>query len=154
MKLALAALALSLVACGGARSTFQVRTAPGFVEVKQAGGAYDYRAIAPDGVAVAVRSVEVDRGTDAGFWEHATVLRMRELDGYALLGSREVRSLDGTVGRELVFGHDEEGKPYEYRMRLFVRGDRLLVVEAGGAKDSVERWRASVDWMLGSVRLD
>jgi hypothetical protein len=148
-------LALALSGCArGSRSTFRVETAPGFVEVKEAGAHYDFRVIAPDGVAVAVRSVEVDRRTDVAFWEHAALLRTRELDGYALLGTRDVRSTDGTPGRELVFGHDEEGKPFEYRLRLFVRNARLIVMEAGGAKESMEQWRPSVDAMLGSLRLD
>jgi hypothetical protein len=138
------------VGCG---RSFGVQTAPGFVEVKR-DSTYDYRAIAPDGVAVAVRKIDVDDKTDLAFWERAVMLRTRELEGYALLGSTGVRSSDGTAGRELIFGHDEQGKPFEYRMRLFVRGSKLVIAEAGGAKDNMDRWRTSVDWMLGSVRVD
>ena len=145
-------LVLLCVACGRG---FDVKTAPGFVQVEDGKkGAYDYRAIAPDGVAVAVRSVKIDEKTDIGFWERAVLLRTRELDGYALLHADDVSSADGTKGRELVFGHDEQGKPFVYRMRLFARGTKLTVVEAGGAKESMDRWQANVDWMLASVRVD
>jgi hypothetical protein len=140
-------LVLLLAACG---RTY-VRTAPGFVEVKH-DPTYDFRAIAPDGVAVAVRRVDVDDKTDLAFWERAVLLRTRELEGYALLASTDVRSSDGTAGRELVFGHDEQGKPFEYRMRLFMNGSKLVLAEAGGAKENMDRWRTSVDWMLSSVR--
>ncbi len=140
-------LFLLLAACG--RS--YVQTAPGFVEVKH-DPTYDFRAIAPDGVAVAVRRVSVDDKTDLAFWERAVLLRTRELEGYALLSSTNVRASDGTAGRELVFGHDEQGKPFEYRMRLFISGSKLVVAEAGGAKENMDRWRTSVDWMLASVR--
>jgi hypothetical protein len=149
MKRFMLVLALMLTACG--RNALQA--APGFVEVKD-DPTYDYRAIAPDGVAVAVRKVDVDDKTDLAFWERAVMLRTRELEGYALVGANNVKSSDGTNGRELVFGHDEQGKPFEYRMRLFVRGSTLVIAEAGGAKENMDRWRTSVEWMLASVRVD
>lgn len=49
MKAWLFALALSLPACG---RPFAVETASGFVEVDEETPLYDYRAVAPDGVAV------------------------------------------------------------------------------------------------------
>jgi hypothetical protein len=150
MRIVLLALLLGLsTACA---KGFDVKGAPGFVEVHEKSSAYDYRAIVPDGVAVAVRSVPVEDGTDTAFWERAILLRMRELDGYALTSSSDVKSNDGLVGRELDFGHDEQCKPYTYRVRLFVKGDKLVLAEAGGASEEMERWRPSVDWMLSSVR--
>lgn len=146
------ALALALALAGCAKS-LGVAAAPGFVEVKD-DPTYDYRAIAPDGVAVAVRKVDIDDKTDLPFWERAVMLRTRELEGYALVAQNDVKSSDGSKGRELVFGHDEQGKPFEYRMRLFVHGSKLVIAEAGGAKENMDRWRTSVDWMLASVRAD
>lgn len=144
-------LCAAAIACGG---SFDVKTAPGFVKVDEKNAAYDFRAIAPEGVAVAVRAVDVDDKTDVAFWEHAVLLRTRELDGYALTASTDVKSADGTSGRELTFGHDEQGKPYIYRVRLFLHGKKLLVAEAGGAKENMEQYKSSVDWMLGSVRVN
>jgi hypothetical protein len=143
-------VALGASACA-ARPTFRAETAPGFVEVSDA-APYDFRAVAPDGVAFAVRSVPLDGKTDLAFWTGAFSLRMRELDGYALLATQPVRATDGTPGQELVFGHDEGGKPFVYRVRLFVARARLLVLEAGGADDQMQRWKPSVDWMLASVQ--
>ena len=144
-------VALSTVACG---RPFDVKTAPGFVEVKEDNAAYDYRAVAPDGVAVAVRSVKIDEKTDLAFWESAVMLRTRELDGYAKLAATDVKSLDGTPGRELVFGHDEQGKPYLYRVRLFVHGTKLVMAEAGGSVENMARWKSGVDWMLATVTVN
>ena len=145
-------LVLSLLALPACGRGFDVKGAPGFVEVHEKDSAYGYRAIVPDGVAVAVRTVDVEDGTDTAFWERALLLRMRELDGYALTSSSDVKSNDGVQGRELDFGHDEQGKPFVYRVRLFVTGDKLVLAEAGGASEEMERWRPSVDWMLSSVR--
>lgn len=152
MKLGLVLVLLLTVATVGCGKS-ALQAAPGFVEVKD-DPTYDYRAIAPDGVAVAVRKVDVDDKTDLPFWERAVMLRTRELEGYALVAQNDVKSSDGTKGRELVFGHDEQGKPFEYRMRLFVHGSHLVIAEAGGAKENMDRWRTSVDWMLASVRAD
>jgi hypothetical protein len=148
-RLTLLVVAFGVNACG-TRAAFQAETAPGFVEVREA-SPYDFRAVAPDGVAFAVRAVPLDGKTDLAFWTEAFSLRMRELEGYALLSTQPVRAADGTPGQELVFGHDEGGKPFLYRVRLFVARARLLVVEAGGADDQMQRWKPSVDWMLASV---
>lgn len=79
---------------------------------------------------------------------------MRQLNGYALLGEGEAQSREGIKGKELIFGHDEQGKPYVYRIRLFVANDRLFVAEAGGAKELMERYRSNIDWMLGTLKID
>ena len=151
MKRVLAIVALlALAACG---RSFDVKTAPGFVAVDEQNSAYDFRAVAPDGVAVAVRSVPSSDG-DVAFWEQATLLRMKELDGYEPTGAVDVKSADGTKGRELSFSHDEQGKAFVYRVRLFTSGKHLVVAEAGGAKDAMDRYKSSVDWMLASVRVN
>jgi hypothetical protein len=79
---------------------------------------------------------------------------MREMEGYALLGRRNVRSADGVAGRELTFGHDEQGKPFRYRMRLYVAGDQLVLAEAGGGSEQMKRLEPSVDFMLRTLRVD
>ncbi|MBV9946358.1 MAG: serine/threonine protein kinase [Myxococcales bacterium] len=144
--------ALLLLSAGCARP-FDVRTAPGFVELDAQDPPYAYRALAPEGVVVAVRVIDVgDRG-DLEFWTRAVTLRMRQLDGYALLGTAPVKSLDGTAGRELRFGRDENRKPYAYTVRLYVAQDRLFLLESGGPKEVVDRYGPSIDWMQRSLRV-
>jgi hypothetical protein len=148
----LGALALlGTVACG---RTYSVTAAPGFVKLENAQPPYDWRAVAPDGVAVAMRVVPLEDKADLPFWTHAVTLRMREMNGYALVESHDVTSRDGTAGKELVFGHDESGKPFVYRVRLYLGEKRLFGVEAGGTKEQMDRYAASVDWMLATVKLD
>ena len=91
--------------------------------------------------------------TDVAFWERAVTLRMREMEGYALLESKDVTGGDGARGRELSFGHDEQGKPYLYRVRVFTSSKKLLVVEAGGAKEQMEKMASNVDAMLAQLKL-
>jgi hypothetical protein len=140
------ALLLTITDCG---RPFRVETPPGMVEI-EAEGAYAYRALAPEGVVMGIRVVDAHRG-DLDFWTRATGLRMEQLNGYVLLGAADVRSRDGAPGRELRFGHDENGKPYLYTVRLYVTPPRLIVVETGGPKDVVLRYQSSLDWMQSTV---
>lgn len=142
--------ALLASACG---RPFDVKTAPGFVELDNQQPQYDYRAVSPEGVVLGVRAIPLDDKGDLAFWERAITLRMRAMSGYALLGAADVKSRDGTKGRELRFGHDEDGKPYLYSVRMFMAQDRIFLVEAGGPKDQVERYAKSLEWMESSVRV-
>ena len=145
-----ALVSLGTAGCG---RSYAVAAAPGFVKLENTQPPYDWRAVAPDGVAVAMRVVPLEDRADLAFWTHAVTLRMREMNGYALVDTLDVKSRDGTAGKELVFGHDESGKPFVYRVRLYLGDKRLFVVEAGGTKEQMDRYAASVDWMLGTVKL-
>jgi hypothetical protein len=143
----------ALWATAGCAKHYDVQTAPGFVRVDADGSAYDWRAVAPDGVAVALRVVKLDEPADLPFWAHAVALRMREMDGYALVATTEVRSRDGAPGKELLFGHDVSGRPFVYRVRLFLADRRLTMVEVGGSREQMDRYAASIDWMFSTVRV-
>ena len=137
----------------GCGRPFDVKTPPGLIELENQEPAYAYRAMSSDGVVVGVRAVDESRNSDLAFWAHAVEKRMKELSGYAELGESDVVSRDGTKGKELVFGHDESGKPYLYTVRLFVAQGRVYVVEAGGAKEQMERYKDSVAWTMASVKV-
>jgi hypothetical protein len=142
------ALTLILSAMTGCGRPFDVKTPRGFVELENQGPDYAYRATTADGVVVAVRTVDASGRQDLGFWEQAVALQLRDASGYALLGTKDVRSGDGTPGRELDFGRDQNGKPYAYRVALFTAQDRVFLLEAGGAKASVARYGDALDWQV------
>jgi hypothetical protein len=149
-----AALALALAlgfatGCG----TFDVRTSPGFVELQNQ-TEHAYRATTTEGIVMAVRVVDDERRGDLVFWSDAVTRQLRDVTGYSLLSANDVLSADGTKGRRLDFGHDEDGKPYVYSISIFPSRGRLFLVEAGGAKDAFERARPNIDWMTKSVRLE
>ena len=143
------ALALALAGCG---RPFDVAAAPGFVPLANQ-ATYDWRATTPEGVVVAVRVVEDEKRGDIPFWTEAITLQLRDVSGYALLESTDVVSADGTKGRMMKFGHDEDGKPFVYWVTIYAAQSRLFLVEAGGAKDPFERARPNVEWMLRSVHV-
>jgi hypothetical protein len=139
--------ALLSIACG---RPFDVKTPHEFVELENQGPQYDYRATTPDGVVVAVRAVESKGRGTVSFWEEAVKLQMRDVSGYALLGSKDVKSEDGTPGKELRFGHDQNGKPYAYRVAVFVAQDRVFLIESGGSKDAMAHYEPKLDWQVAT----
>jgi hypothetical protein len=136
----------------GCGRPFDVRTPRGFVELDNQGPEYAYRATTADGVVVAVRAIDAPDREDLGFWEQAVTLELRGAAGYALLGKKDIRSEDGTPGRELQFGHDQNGKPYSYRVALFTAQSRVFLLEAGGAKESLARVAPQLDWQIATFR--
>ena len=151
MKRVLFALIVLAAAC----RPFDIKTAPGFLELKEESSSYAYRATTPEGVVVGVRVVDLEGegSSDLAFWTRALTLQMRDVSGYALLETHDVKSLDGVPGRQLRFGHDESGKPYVYWLTFFTSGKKLVIVEAGGSKSSFENAASSVQWMIQSVRV-
>lgn len=148
---ALAAAIFMLVGCG---RPFKVSTAPGFVPLdEQRPYGYEYRSTTPEGVVVAVRVIENEERGDLDFWAQALTLQLRDVSGYALLATKDVAARDGTKGKRLELGHDEDNKPYTYWVSVFSAQGRLFIVEAGGAKEAFERSKASVEWMMASVKV-
>jgi hypothetical protein len=146
--LLIAALLLT-AACG---RPFDVRTPRGFVELANQGPDYAYRATTADGVVVAIRAIDAAGREDLGFWEQAVTLELHDASGYALLGKEDVRSEDGTAGRKLDFGRDQNGKPYAYRVAVFTAQSRVFLLEAGGTKESVARLEPQLDWQVATFR--
>jgi hypothetical protein len=146
-------IAWSLASLPACRS-FEMRTAPGMVELDHQEPLYSYRALSPDGVVLSVRAIDTQDRGNLEFWTRAATLRMHQLEGYALLDDSPAKTQNGVSGRELRFGHDENGKPYLYTIRLFVTKGRLFVVETGGPTDAVMRYKPSLDWMQSTLTVD
>jgi hypothetical protein len=146
-----ALLGAALFACG---RPFDIKTAPGFVPLEnQSGYSYDYRATTPEGVVLAVRVIDDENRGDLAFWTEALTLQLRDVSGYALLESADVTSRDGTKGKLLKMGHDEDGKPFAYWVGVFPAQGRLFIAEAGGQKDAFDRAKPSIEWMMKSLKV-
>ncbi len=153
MLVAVLALAsLGTTACG---RPFKVETAPGFVELENQADTsdYRYRATTPEGVTFGVRVIEDEERGDLKFWQQALTLQLRDVTGYALLDVTDVKAGDGTPGKLLRFGHDEDAKPYLYQVAFYQAQKRLFLVEIGGTKDQMDKQRPQVEWMLKNVKV-
>lgn len=157
MRAILVSLVLALgAALSGCGHHFELHAPARFVELDpdvQARMGFAYRATSANGAVIAVREVDNDRHAGADFWVEAVRNRVRRAGGYALLSESDVRSADGTPGHQMRFGRDEQQRPYDYWITLFVTNDRIFVVEAGGRREHFETERASIEEAIGALRL-
>jgi hypothetical protein len=145
------ALALALAGCG---PSFKAGTPPGFLELEDPGGHYDYRATTADGLVIAARELDNPESGELSFWSRAIENELRSNGGYALLASRSVTSKDGVRGTELRFGHDQGDAPHLYYLAVFVTPSKLCLVEAGGKKDLVARHEKEIAWAFSQFAVD
>ena len=150
------AIALSLclaAASAGCGASFHHRTPKGFVELPDQ-EAYAYRATSADGVVLAVRALEHEPEGEIDFWTEAITGQLRHRGGYALLDERDVETRGGLAGRQLRFGHDEGDEPHLYYVTVFVTGDTLYLLEAGGTAEQMERRGEQIDWAVANFEAE
>jgi hypothetical protein len=140
-----------LMACG---PSFVVATPPGFVELEDDNeqSQYAYRATNADGLVIAVREIEHEPEGELSFWTRAIENQMRSRGGYALIEQKDVKTLAGLVGKQLIFGHDEENKPNLYYVTVFSNPEYIYLLEAGGKKELVEAHKAQLKWAVENFR--
>jgi hypothetical protein len=146
-----ALIALSVAA--GCGHSFEATTPPGFVELEEQ-TEYAYRATNADGLVLAVRELDHSPKGELSFWTRAIENQLRQQGGYALLGTRDVRAKTGERGKQLRFGHDEGRSPHLYYVTIFATDSKLLVLEAGGTKQLMERYAAQIDWTIANFAID
>jgi hypothetical protein len=142
--------ALALAGCGHA---FEAATPPGFVELEDQ-EAYDYRATTADGLVIAVREIKHEPRGQMDFWTRAIENRMRQRGGYALLGTRDVKTKAGVDGKQLRFGHDESGTPHLYYVTLFLTDKHIFLLEAGGTKEQMDKHASEIDYAVVNFKID
>lgn len=77
---------------------------------------------------------------------------MRNQLGYALLEQGELKSDLGLPGHRTRFARDDRGHPDRFWLALFVSGDDLFVVEAGGPADAFDSHRHAIEQAIGSLQ--
>jgi len=151
MKHALLASILVLAAACGSPVTLQ--TPDDFVVLDDDDGPYDVRATSAHGVVISARAVDNDSEGSLAFWVDAIKNRLRTLGGYALLEETDVTAASGQRGKQLEFGRDVGGQTYVYWLAIYVTGDTVYLVEAGGRQDRFEPVQDRVRQALTGVDL-
>jgi hypothetical protein len=111
---------------------------PDFIGVEKSYlGPYLVRAVSADGVMVALRAEpNPERGTLA-FWTKAITNQMAG-QGYKAAKSEDVTCETGEAGRLLTFSMQKQGVTFSYILAVFVKGNDILIAEAGGKAEAVE----------------
>jgi hypothetical protein len=116
-------------------------------------GPYTQRVTTAHGVVIAVRAVEAPRHTSVAFWSEAITQRMQAGQGYALLGTRDVKAASGQSGKLLTFGRDQNGQTFDYWVAVFPRKKRVVLLEAGGRRSPFEKARPDIEQALASLTM-
>lgn len=160
MKLSWLIACVALVASaavGCASKPYEPTTPDGFVELTDGArtydsSAYEYRASTADGVVLGVRAYKNEPKVGLTVAVQALESRVRQGEGYALLGKKDITLGDGTKGVALDFGHDEANNPHLYKVCVFVTQEHVYIVEAGGKKELVEKEKAAIDSFIASLK--
>ena len=143
------------IALAGCSKHFDIKTAPGLVELDDQEPDYGYRAMTPEGVVTAVKVIDtneqrrprvLDARHDAA---HAPARRLR--------AARHVRREDPQrdAGARAALRTRRGSKPYLYvAARLRDERKRLFLVETGGPQAEMERYQGALDWMQATLKLD
>ncbi len=140
-----------LLAAGAAAALFGCDAMPtpkGFVRVDPP-QSYTYRAVSADGAVLSVRTEENPRDGTLEFWSRAIGNELIDARGYKLDARRDVKSLGGTPGVEMLMKSQLQGVDYLYLLTVFVKSERVIVFEAAGPVSTLE---SDVDAIREAVR--
>lgn len=134
--LALLAAAAVLSGCMGGTTTMEV---PGnFVPVERC-EPYTIKAVSADGVVLAQRTEDNPKNGTLEFWAAAIGNQLSAREGYTLADNVAVTSESGVPGRLMTYDALRSGAAFKYLLAVFVKGDKVIVVESGGRAEAVTR---------------
>lgn len=136
-------------ACGPAS---HITPPPHFLSLDSEEEGYAERATSADGIVLATRELDNEHEGTLAFWVQAIKEHMQQTRGYALTAESDVRIASGQTGKQLRFGHDETGGPYVYWLSVFVEGDRIFLVEAGGKQSLFTASQAQIEQAIQGYR--
>jgi hypothetical protein len=143
-------LALGLLA-PACKSVARLDAPVGFATLSSS-DSYDYRAVSAHGVVVAARTEPNDLGGNNDFWADSLDVRL-ERAGY----TRDAASLfdtRGGAGKMLHYSVAREGRTMRYWVLVVSSPKRVLLVEAGGDKDSFDPVAMDVERAMKSVAIN
>ncbi|MGE0789609.1 MAG: hypothetical protein AB7S26_28310 [Sandaracinaceae bacterium] len=114
---------------------------------------YGLRATTPDGVVLGVQRLDHHVDGSLTFWSEAVTRRLRDQQGYALLGEEDITAASGQTGHLMRFGRDLEGHAYRYTIALYVTPSHILLVEAGGREEAFQALETDIETSIRGMRM-
>lgn len=144
---------LAIAAAVGGCQQVKMDIPSSFVSVgKDNLGSYDQRAVSADGVVLGCRTQANAKHGTLDFWAKAIKNELAGKPGYTLTSDDDVHSYAGLEGQLLVFSATRRGAAFTYMLGVFVKGDQVILAEAGGRADAVKPLIADLKATLLSVR--
>ncbi len=154
MKTFLTALltATMLASLAGCANVAKLDTPSGFATLEP-DDAFAYRALSAKGVVVATRTEKNELKGNAEFWSETIDLKLSRA-GYIKLTEKNVKSLSGLEGRQMRYSVSRNGREHRYWVTVFLKGDRVVLVEAAGDVQHFGPLEATVDRAIATLRAD
>lgn len=144
---------LAMAAAVGGCQQVKMDVPGSFVSVgKDNLGPYDQRAVSADGVVLACRTQDNAKHATLDFWAKAIKNELAGKPGYSLTSDDPAHSYAGLEGRLMVFSATRRGAAFTYMLGVFVKGDRVILAEAGGRTDAVKPLNNDLKAAMLSVR--
>jgi hypothetical protein len=115
-------------------------------------GDYDQRAVSADGVVVGLRTQRTDSPGTLEFWSQAVTNELAATRGYQLVKSEDAASAGGLKCKLMTFHLDLRGNKMTYLLALYVDGREVLIAEAGGKSELVQKQQEQLRQSLLSVK--
>lgn len=131
-----------------------LETPEGYVQMRSAGYRYDYRAVAASGAVLATRTVpNPTENGDLAFWSAAVEHQKVDLDGLRLHAREDLRTAGGRDGVLFEFSVGSGQGELRYLVGMYVRPDRIHLLEAGGAAAEIAKDRDKLVAAMRTYRL-
>ncbi|MCX7703532.1 MAG: hypothetical protein N2234_05470 [Planctomycetota bacterium] len=124
----------------------------GFAEIEEPAYGYEWQAVSPEGVIVALRRCEISEGTNLDFCTAATIHELTNRRQYVLKEESGFKTKKGLVGRRLLFEYDLEGVRHLYIVALVTDDDQLSLIETCGEQNVVNKHLQSLYDVLPTLR--
>jgi len=140
-------LLLSIIVASGCETsyTYRVSTPEGFAAYTRE--KKYYKAISADGVRIRVYTVLNDPPGDRKMWQGAIAHYLKGI-GYHLKDQKEVRASDGLKGDYTEYLYRYNARNYIYSLTLFISGDTIYVLEAGGIEKEYRERKSDLEKMI------
>jgi len=153
MKITFLALALSAFsALSGCASVAKLDTPSGFATLDR-DDTFAYRALSAKGVVVATRTEKNELRGNTEFWSESIDLKLAR-EGYVKKAELNVRSNAGVEGRQLRYAVDHNGREHRYWVTVFLKGDRVVVVEATGDAQHFVPLEPTIEKTIATLKVD
>jgi hypothetical protein len=139
----------SLVGCA---SVAKLDTPSGFATL-ESDDAFAYRALSAKGVVVATRTEKNELKGNTEFWAESIDQKLLRA-GYIKQSEKTVKASSGLEGRQLRYTVERNGREHRYWVTVFLKGKRVVVVEAAGDTQHFVPLEATLERTITTLRAD
>lgn len=142
LQLVVMVLVLGTVGCG---PVAMLKKPEGYAQYQEA--LPHFKVISATGVRLQARDVPNDPKADVGLWTESVQLFLKS-QGYQIINVSDVPVKDGQPGKRILALYRYHERDFAYLVALFVREDRVFLVEGGGPFQEYQADQARVEATL------